>query len=99
LPAGTYFAHVESESTLSDQAYQLQLILSATCGDGVQEGAETCDDGGTTDGDGCAATCDLEFDLAGRGGCSTAPEQSAPASLAGLFAFLALALYTRRRLR
>ncbi|MDI1447487.1 DUF4215 domain-containing protein [Polyangium sp. 6x1] len=27
------------------------------CGDGVVEGEETCDDGNTTDGDGCNATC------------------------------------------
>ena len=31
-----------------------------TCGDGVVEGTEECDDGNTTGGDGCSATCQLE---------------------------------------
>ncbi|MEB2286004.1 MAG: hypothetical protein B6D46_14825 [Polyangiaceae bacterium UTPRO1] len=31
-----------------------------TCGDGVVTGTEECDDGGTTSGDGCSATCQLE---------------------------------------
>ena len=31
-----------------------------TCGDGLVDGAETCDDGGTTGGDGCSATCQAE---------------------------------------
>src|SRR5262249_62025396 len=32
----------------------------AQCGNGVVDGAEECDDGGTADGDGCSATCQLE---------------------------------------
>ncbi len=32
----------------------------AVCGNGVVEGSEQCDDGGTTSGDGCSATCQLE---------------------------------------
>jgi len=31
-----------------------------TCGNGVAEGTEECDDGNTTSGDGCSATCQLE---------------------------------------
>lgn len=30
------------------------------CGDGIRAGAELCDDGNTTSGDGCTATCTLE---------------------------------------
>jgi len=30
------------------------------CGDGVPEGSESCDDGNTTPGDGCSATCRVE---------------------------------------
>ena len=30
------------------------------CGDGVITGAEECDDGGVTDGDGCSSTCQIE---------------------------------------
>ncbi len=33
---------------------------SAICGDGQTLGAETCDDGNTTAGDGCDATCEVE---------------------------------------
>lgn len=31
-----------------------------TCGDGVVEGLESCDDGDTSSGDGCSAVCDFE---------------------------------------
>ncbi|MCC6848854.1 MAG: PQQ-dependent sugar dehydrogenase [Deltaproteobacteria bacterium] len=30
------------------------------CGDGIATGTEECDDGGTTSGDGCSASCQLE---------------------------------------
>lgn len=36
-----------------------QLTLSL-CGDGIIEGTEQCDDGGTVPGDGCSATCTIE---------------------------------------
>ena len=35
-------------------------VTPATCGNGVLEGAEECDDTNTTPGDGCSATCQLE---------------------------------------
>ena len=35
-------------------------VASPTCGDGLVEGAEECDDGNTTSGDGCSASCQLE---------------------------------------
>lgn len=34
--------------------------LPLVCGDGIRVGAETCDDGNTTAGDGCSATCTVE---------------------------------------
>jgi cysteine-rich repeat protein len=34
--------------------------VSASCGNGTLEGSEECDDGGTSGGDGCDATCNLE---------------------------------------
>jgi cysteine-rich repeat protein len=34
--------------------------LPAACGDGIATLREECDDGNTTDGDGCSATCTLE---------------------------------------
>jgi cysteine-rich repeat protein len=41
----------------------------AVCGDGALNGGEQCDDGGTTDGDGCSAACAIELDVF----CSTLP--------------------------
>ena len=35
-------------------------ILIAGCGDGVQQGAEACDDNDSDGGDGCSATCTVE---------------------------------------
>jgi len=35
---------------------------NATCGNGILEGAEECDDGNTTPGEGCTAECKLETD-------------------------------------
>lgn len=34
---------------------------AVTCGDGFTDGAEACDDGNKTGGDGCSATCALEL--------------------------------------
>ncbi len=41
---------------------------TAVCGNATVEGTEQCDDGNTTDGDGCSAQCQNEFDT------PTAPE-------------------------
>ena len=48
------------------------------CGNGVVDTGEACDDGNTTDGDGCSATCGIEVTggddqpgKAGGGCCST----------------------------
>lgn len=36
-------------------------VVTATCGNGVVEAGETCDDGNTVTGDGCSATCKTEL--------------------------------------
>jgi len=36
------------------------LNVTPVCGNGTVEGSEQCDDGNTTDGDGCSATCTTE---------------------------------------
>jgi MYXO-CTERM domain-containing protein len=38
----------------------VMLTILPLCGDGRLEGAETCDDDGTTPGDGCSGTCTVE---------------------------------------
>lgn len=48
-----------SESTTSEPTMEVTSAL-ATCGNLKLEEAEQCDDGNTTDGDGCSATCTLE---------------------------------------
>jgi cysteine-rich repeat protein len=36
------------------------LLHIAGCGDGIEQGEEACDDGNTSDGDGCSAFCENE---------------------------------------
>jgi cysteine-rich repeat protein len=40
--------------------FNISFTVTAVCGDGITEGVETCDDNGTTPGDGCSATCTVE---------------------------------------
>jgi fibro-slime domain-containing protein len=41
-----------------------EVAPALSCGDGVLEGSEACDDGNTTAGDGCTASCKVETDWA-----------------------------------
>lgn len=41
----------------SSQIIDIQVNAAAACGNSVVEGAEVCDDGNTTGGDGCSANC------------------------------------------
>lgn len=60
LAPGTYYLEVSGAGT--GPAYRLDVtLLSPGCGDYYLEVAETCDDGNTTAGDGCSATCQLEL--------------------------------------
>jgi cysteine-rich repeat protein len=43
----------------------------ATCGDGVIEGSETCDDDNTNNGDGCSSSCSIESGYSCSGTPST----------------------------
>ena len=61
----TYSLFVDSKSNTSGPPlggpYTLDLTLApATCGNGVLESPEQCDDGNMTAGDGCSPTCTLE---------------------------------------
>lgn len=60
----TYHVVVDSavgSGSASAGAYELRMKISpAACGNGIVEGTETCDDGGTDANDGCDATCHLE---------------------------------------
>jgi MYXO-CTERM domain-containing protein len=97
LPAGTYFARVRNSSTQNlIDAYLLQITISALCGDNTIEGAELCDDGNSSDDDGCSSLCTVEFQIGSKGGCSV--EQTAqPTVPLFLLALFGLALLIRRR--
>jgi cysteine-rich repeat protein len=61
----TYFVVVDSVTSSGPQSagpfeLRMRVAPSPVCGNGVIEGAETCDDGATDDNDGCSATCVLE---------------------------------------
>jgi len=60
VAAGPVFIVVESfGNPLPTTTYDIR-IDRFQCGDGVIGGSETCDDGGTTAGNGCSATCQVE---------------------------------------
>lgn len=52
---------VSSSTTAGSGSFEVRMKLTgATCGNGIVEGTETCDDGGTDSNDGCSSTCQLE---------------------------------------
>ncbi len=60
LSGGTYY--LEVSGSVSTAVYQLNVrVLTPGCGDMYLEAMETCDDGNTTAGDGCSATCAIEL--------------------------------------
>jgi cysteine-rich repeat protein len=46
-------------------------VASATCGNGIVEFGEQCDDGNTLSGDGCSATCQVQVGWSCSGSPST----------------------------
>jgi cysteine-rich repeat protein len=40
--------------------YLCEMTVNPVCGNGVKDNAEACDDGDTSSGDGCSATCTVE---------------------------------------
>jgi cysteine-rich repeat protein len=62
-PGETVYAHiVEYGDNHEIPSYLLQVVYTpVVCGDGTTGPGEECDDGGTTDGDGCSATCQIEY--------------------------------------
>ena len=47
-------------NTTTSTSSTTSTTVPSTCGNGTIEGSEECDDGGTSPGDGCDATCQLE---------------------------------------
>jgi len=60
------------EARISSAAFIFALVLipvslpAQTCGDGIVESGEACDDGGAVNGDGCSAYCETERLQTGR---------------------------------
>lgn len=71
-PAKLLCAPVEGPQTPTTST--TTTTLPHVCGNGVIEAPETCDDGNTTAGDGCSATCQLESCLALGAACSASME-------------------------
>ncbi|MBX3191746.1 MAG: DUF4215 domain-containing protein [Labilithrix sp.] len=67
----TIFVDTESNATFpTGGLYTMELTLSPpSCGDGILQVPEQCDDGNTAAGDGCSATCTLEPYPAGLDTC------------------------------
>jgi len=59
LDAGTYYVVVESGSTTGDYLLSVRTD-SPSCGNGIIERTESCDDGNTDAGDGCNSSCAVE---------------------------------------
>jgi cysteine-rich repeat protein len=61
LAAGTYYLVVDGYGATANGTYSFSVQAgTATCGNGVVELGETCDDGHTAPNDGCSATCQTE---------------------------------------
>ena len=63
-----------SETPITNDDDQPQEIVETPeCGNGITENNEKCDDGNTTDGDGCTSKCTIEdgYTCPGKGGACT----------------------------
>ena len=77
LPAGTYYVDVDGYDDTSAGMYSLTIAGgTATCGNGILEPGEGCDDNNTAATDGCGATCAVEAGYTCTGSpsvCTAAP--------------------------
>jgi len=65
--AGTYYILVESYGTGYNGSYDIEVSVDPECGNGLVEAGEMCDDGNTTDNDGCTdCIIDFAFDCDGQ---------------------------------
>jgi cysteine-rich repeat protein len=60
LAPGTYFVRInEYGNNGTIPAYSVQLTATATCGNGIKEGYEQCDDGNQNNNDNCSSICKI----------------------------------------
>jgi len=68
LPAGTYYVVIDAYDDTEFGTYTFRATATdSACGNGTITAAEVCDDGNTTNNDGCSATCDVEAGYACTG--------------------------------
>jgi len=67
LPGCAIDSTVSAAQTLAQDIYQKITAVTQVCGNGTVEGTEQCDDGNTTDGDGCNHLCESEANTCGPG--------------------------------
>ena len=60
--AGLSYANIHTTMFMGGEI-RGQILRLPSCGDGIVDGGETCDDGNTADGDCCSSTC--QYDAAG----------------------------------
>jgi len=69
------FTYTITDGALTDTATVTITVIAPNCGNGTLDQGETCDDGGTTSGNGCSDSCQVEvgFDCLGEPSvCTTA---------------------------
>jgi cysteine-rich repeat protein len=62
LKNGLWYINIHAQPPCGGGEIRGQVLRVPTCGDGILDGGETCDDGNNTSGDCCSATCQLEAD-------------------------------------
>ncbi len=56
-----YYLVIDGDYTTDAGDYVLDVqTRQVVCGDGIRDSSERCDDGNTSDGDGCSAACNVE---------------------------------------
>jgi MYXO-CTERM domain-containing protein len=98
LAVGTYAIEVTTPGGNPQSSYVVDVhVAPPGCGDSLLETGEQCDDGNTTDGDGCSATCQTETDMGSKdGGCCSTGGNPASSALLGL-GVVGLVIRRRRR--
>jgi cysteine-rich repeat protein len=61
VPAGTYTIRFPAYDAIDSWATDIDVLQGPVCGNGTVEIGEDCDDGDTTDDNGCTAACDVGF--------------------------------------
>jgi len=67
LPSCAIDGTRSAAQSMAQTVYQKKTVATQTCGNGVVEGTEQCDDGNTADGDGCNHLCESEANTCGPG--------------------------------